>query len=100
MVHSTTAVALTLLFGIQSMHAYVQFGWLPQIYRDAGLSASTAGALQALLSSVGILGALVMPTVIARSRGLPAWMVSFGVRSPSGTSACSSPPPRCRGCGR
>jgi len=61
------------------MHAYVQFGWLPSIYRDAGLSASSAGALQALLSGVGIVGALAMPTVIARSRGLHAWMVSFGV---------------------
>lgn len=78
-VHSPTAVALTVLFGVQAMHAYVQFGWLPQIYRDAGLSASSAGALQALLSGVGILGALAMPTVIARSQGLHAWMVSFGV---------------------
>lgn len=77
--HSRTAIALTVLFGIQSMHAYVQFGWLPQIYRDAGMSASSAGALQALLSGVGILGALAMPTVIARDRGLHAWMVSFGV---------------------
>lgn len=79
MIHSPTAVALTVLFGVQSMHAYVQFGWLPQIYRDAGISASSAGALQALLASVGILGALAMPTVIARSSGLHAWMVSFGV---------------------
>lgn len=79
MIHSPTAIALTVLFGVQSMHAYVQFGWLPQIYRDAGISASSAGALQALLSSVGILGALAMPTVIARSTGLHAWMVSFGV---------------------
>lgn len=78
-IHSPTAIALTVLFGVQSMHAYVQFGWLPQIYRDAGISASSAGALQALLSSVGILGALAMPTVIARSSGLHAWMVFFGV---------------------
>jgi CP family cyanate transporter-like MFS transporter len=79
MVHSPTAVALTVLFGVQSMHAYVQFGWLPQIFRDAGLPASTAGALQALVSGVGIVGALAMPTVIARASGLHAWMVSFGV---------------------
>lgn len=79
MAHSPTAVALTVLFGVQAMHAYVQFGWLPQIFRDAGISASSAGALQALLSSVGIVGALAMPTVIARSSGLHAWMVSFGV---------------------
>jgi len=78
-IHSPTAVALTLLFGIQSMHAYVQFGWLPQIYRDAGLPATTAGLLQALLSSVGIVGALVIPTIVARSRGLHAWMIMFGV---------------------
>ncbi len=78
-VHSPTAIALTVLFGIQSMHAYVQFGWVPTIYRDAGVSAASAGALQALLSGVGILGALAMPTVIARGRGLRPLMVTFGV---------------------
>lgn len=77
--HSPTAIALTVLFGVQAMHAYVQFGWLPQIFRDAGISPSSAGALQALLSSVGILGALAMPTVIARGNGLRPLMVSFGV---------------------
>jgi CP family cyanate transporter-like MFS transporter len=77
--HSPTAIALTVLFGVQSMHAYVQFGWLPQIYRDAGLSASSAGALQALLSGVGIAGALLMPTVIARNHGLRPLGMSFGI---------------------
>lgn len=78
-VHSPTAIALTVLFGVQSMHAYVQFGWVPTIYRDAGLSASAAGALLSLLSSVGILGALAMPTVISRGRGLRPLMVCFGI---------------------
>ncbi len=78
-IHSPTAVALTVLFGIQSMHAYVQFGWVPTIYRDAGLSASTAGALQGLLSAVGVVGALAMPTVIARGRGLRVLVVLFGL---------------------
>ena len=77
--HSPTALALTVLFGVQSMHAYVQFGWLPQIFRDAGLSASSAGAMQALLSGVGVVGALAMPTVIDRGRGLRPLAVSFGV---------------------
>lgn len=76
---SPTAVALAVLFGVQSMHAYVQFGWLPQVYRDAGISATHAGALQALLSSVGIAGALVLPTIIDRGRGLRAIATSFGV---------------------
>ena len=77
--HSPTAVALTVLFGVQAMQAYVQFGWVPTIYRDAGLSASTAGALQGLLSAVGVVGALAMPTVIARGRGLRVLMVLFGL---------------------
>ena len=75
---SPTAVALTVLFAVQAMHAYIQFGWLPQIYRDAGLSAAYAGALQALLSGITIIGGLVMPTVIARSRSLAPHMVVFG----------------------
>jgi len=75
---SPTAVALTVLFGTQAMHAYVQFGWLPQIYRDAGLSATYAGALQALLSGITIIGGLVMPAVIARARTLAPHMVTFG----------------------
>ncbi|MGC5584324.1 MFS transporter [Ornithinimicrobium sp. W1679] len=81
---SPTAVALTALFGIQSMNAYVQFGWLPQIYRDAGLSATSAGLLMSLLTALGIVGGLLMPTVIARSRTLAPWMVAFGVLQVSG----------------
>jgi CP family cyanate transporter-like MFS transporter len=76
---SPTAVAMTALFGMQSMHAYIQFGWLPQIYRDSGLSATHAGALQALVAGVGIVGSLLMPTVAARSRSLTPYVAAFGV---------------------
>ena len=77
--HSPTALALTTMFGVQSMHAYVQFGWLPQIYRDAGLSATYAGALLASVSGIGLFGGLLMPAVIARGRGLKVGFASFGV---------------------
>lgn len=76
--HSPTAIALTILFGVQSMNAYVQFGWLPQIYRDAGLSATVAGALISIVTGLGIVGGLIMPTVISRSRDMSVWMVAFG----------------------
>jgi CP family cyanate transporter-like MFS transporter len=76
---SPTAVAMAALFGVQSMHAYVQFGWLPQIYRDAGLSSSQSGALMAVVAGIGIVGALLMPSVIMRTRALATWMVGFGV---------------------
>lgn len=78
LISSPTALALTVLFGIQSMNAYVQFGWLPQIYRDAGLSAGYAGILMALLTSLTLVGGLMMPTVIARSPSLRPWMWTFG----------------------
>lgn len=78
LVHSPTALALTALFGMQSMNAYVQFGWLPQIYRDAGLPSSSAGALTSIVAGLGVGGGLLMPTVIHRSRDLSAWMVGFG----------------------
>ena len=79
MAGSPTAIAMTALFGIQSMHAYIQFGWLPQIYRDAGLSPGHAGALTALVAATGIVGALAMPTVIERSRTLTPYLLVFGV---------------------
>ncbi|QBX54485.1 MFS transporter [Nocardioides seonyuensis] len=78
MTTSPTAVAMAALFGVQSMHAYVQFGWLPQIYRDAGISPSAAGLLLSVLAATGIVGALLMPTVIARSEAITAWMLGFG----------------------
>ena len=101
-VHSPTAVALTVLFGIQSMHAYVQFGWVPHdLPRRRPLGVRTPGALQALLSGVGIVGALAMPTVIARGRGLRPLMVSFGVPLALGyVGLLARPGHRSRGCGR
>lgn len=76
---SPTALALTLLFGVQSMNAYIQFGWLPQIYRDAGLSAVHAGALLSLLTLLGVIGGLTMPTVIDRATTLAPHIIAMGV---------------------
>ena len=74
MTSSVTAVALCLYFGVQSMNAYVQFGWVAQIYRDAGLSQSQAGAMMAIIASLGIPGGLIMPTLVARAPGLRVYV--------------------------
>jgi CP family cyanate transporter-like MFS transporter len=58
--------ALALLFGFQSMHAYVSFGWFAQLWRDAGYSPTAAGALVGLLASVSIPLSLWLPTVAGR----------------------------------
>ncbi|WP_445330584.1 CynX/NimT family MFS transporter [Streptomyces sp. GSL17-111] len=63
---SRIAWALGCFFGLQATAAYVTMGWVPQIYRDAGLSASTAGVLLAVTMGLGIPLSFVLPRVAAR----------------------------------
>lgn len=70
---SPTAVFLMLFFGLQSMHAYIQMGWLPKIYVDHGVSASTASLALALTGSFNIVGGLIMPVIIHRLRSI-VWL--------------------------
>jgi MFS transporter, CP family, cyanate transporter len=60
------AWALAVYFGSQSIQAYAAFGWLPQVYRDAGYSAATSGLLLAEVTAVGIPVALALPALAAR----------------------------------
>ena len=78
-VRSRRALGLALFFGIQSMQAYVCFGWLAQILRDAGVPAATASLLMSYYSALGFPAALVMPIVVARSRDLRPYVVAFAV---------------------
>ncbi|TNM36713.1 MFS transporter, partial [Nocardioides albidus] len=50
---SPTAWAVTLLFGTQSIYAYVTMSWLPSVYADAGFSDETAGLLLAASITIG-----------------------------------------------
>lgn len=79
LLRSPTAIALTVMFGVQSMNAYTQFGMLPQILTSSGLTPTRAGLIIAVISGWGIVGGLVMPTVIARFRRLPWLVAGFGV---------------------
>ncbi|WP_407564086.1 CynX/NimT family MFS transporter [Streptomyces sp. 184] len=63
---SPTAWALAVFFGLQATAAYVILGWLPQIYRDAGVPASTAGLLLAVAMGMGVPLAFVLPRIAAR----------------------------------
>ena len=81
---SRTAVALCVYFGVQSMHAYVQFGWAAQIYRDAGLAQSQAGLAVAVLAALGIPGGLIMPSLVARARGLRFYITGLAACTAAG----------------
>ena len=64
---SPTALFIMLFFGLQSMNAYIQMGWLPKIYVDSGVSPANASISLAILGVWGIIGGVIMPTVIART---------------------------------
>ncbi|ATG50278.1 MFS transporter [Brachybacterium vulturis] len=84
LLRSPTAIALTLMFALQSLNAYTQFGMLPLVLTDAGISPARAGVLVAVIAGWGLVGGLVMPTVIARVPGLP-WIVGgFGLLNAAG----------------
>ncbi|MEU1370841.1 MFS transporter [Streptomyces sp. NPDC005803] len=75
---SRTAWALACFFGLQATAAYITMGWMPQIFRDAGVSAGTAGVLLALTMAMGVPLAFVIPRVAARMKHQGAIVVCLG----------------------
>lgn len=73
---SPLAWATVACFGAQSAQAYAQFGWFPAILQDAGLSDGYAGAMQGLLSAIGIPVTLALPILMAwvGDRPVLPWM--------------------------
>ena len=58
--------AMATAFGLQSLQAYTIFGWLPQVYRDAGLPPATAGLLLGVVSGLSIPISAWVPQAAAR----------------------------------
>ncbi|WP_231482784.1 MFS transporter [Nocardioides sp. URHA0020] len=67
-------VAMALFFGLQSLQAYAIFGWVAQLWRDSGYSATVAGVLAGLLAGTAIPLSLWLPNVLARSPD-PRWVM-------------------------
>ncbi|KRF46459.1 hypothetical protein ASH01_21995 [Terrabacter sp. Soil811] len=65
---------MAVFFGLQSVQAFAGFGWLAQIYRDAGFSASAAGMLLGVVTATVVPLSLLMPLVVARA-GHPGALV-------------------------
>lgn len=78
-VRSRTAWALAGYFGLQATGAYITMGWLPQIFRDAGVSAPTAGVLLAVTMVMGVPLAFVIPGLAARTKNQGAIAATLGV---------------------
>ncbi|MFF0205114.1 CynX/NimT family MFS transporter [Streptomyces sp. NPDC005017] len=63
---SRTAWALAVFFGLQATAAYITMGWMAQIFRDAGVAASSAGLLLAVTMVMGVPLAFVIPRLATR----------------------------------
>ncbi|MGX1884141.1 CynX/NimT family MFS transporter [Streptomyces sp. NPDC055287] len=76
---SRTAWALACFFGLQATAAYITMGWMPQIFRDAGVSPGTAGVLLAVTMAMGIPLAFVIPRLASRMRTQGPIVVALGL---------------------
>ncbi|GHJ95633.1 MFS transporter [Streptomyces sp. NE5-10] len=78
MYRSRTAWALACFFGLQATGAYITMGWMPQIFRDSGVPASTAGVLLAVTMVMGVPLAFVIPRLATRMRQQGPIVVALG----------------------
>ncbi|MFF8828757.1 CynX/NimT family MFS transporter [Streptomyces sp. NPDC015131] len=76
---SRTAWALGCFFGLQATGAYITMGWMPQIFRDAGVSAGTAGVLLAVTMVMGVPLAFVIPRLATRMKNQGPIVVVLGL---------------------
>ncbi|MEV7683335.1 MFS transporter [Streptomyces sp. NPDC088341] len=76
---SRTAWALACFFGLQATGAYITMGWMPQVFRDAGVPAGTAGLLLAVTMVMGVPLAFVIPGLAARMRNQGPIVVGLGI---------------------
>jgi CP family cyanate transporter-like MFS transporter len=60
-------VSMVFFFGLQSLQAYVVFGWFASMWRDAGYSDAASGVLVGLLAAMSIPLSLWAPAALARS---------------------------------
>jgi CP family cyanate transporter-like MFS transporter len=65
---------LVVMFACQSGLAYSVFGWLPTLYRDAGLDAVTAGTQLGYVNLVGLVLAFALPMHLGR-RPRARWVI-------------------------
>ncbi|MFE2498151.1 CynX/NimT family MFS transporter [Streptomyces scopuliridis] len=76
---SRTAWGLACFFGLQATGAYITMGWMPQIFRDAGISAGTAGLLLAVTMVMGVPLAFVIPRTAARMKNQGPIVIALGL---------------------
>lgn len=78
------AWAVTVYFAMQSLVAYVVMGWLPEVFKAAGMTAGQAGALLGFLLLVGVPISMVLPPLVTKTRSQSWWALGLAVTGISG----------------
>ncbi|MEV8504258.1 MFS transporter [Actinoplanes sp. NPDC051475] len=94
--HQPMAWALAVYFGLQSTAAYVIMGWLPQVFRDAGIPPTTAGLLFAVTALLGVPLSFALSAVagrLPRQSGLAVGIGLFGLAGYAGLWAAPAAAP-------
>ncbi|CAN5903970.1 CynX/NimT family MFS transporter [soil metagenome] len=86
LVRSPLAWTMAVFFATQSAQAYAQFGWLPTIYADAGLSPSAAALMLTVATAVGVPAPLVLPSYARRRTDHRPLVVAFASLTATGLS--------------
>lgn len=69
---------MALFFGLQSLQAYAVFGWFPNLYRSAGLSATDAGVLLGVITGISVPLSFIVPTLTVRPRAQVPLLLAMG----------------------
>ncbi|MDR7300687.1 CP family cyanate transporter-like MFS transporter [Haloactinomyces albus] len=77
--HSPLAWAVTGYFAMQSLVAYVVMGWLPEVFKAAGMAAGQAGALLGLLLLIGVPVSMVLPPLVTKTRSQSWWALGLAL---------------------
>lgn len=83
-VRSKLAWAMAGFFGLQSSLAYSLLGWLPQVYRDAGLSAGDAALMLGVLTMVSLPVPLLLPALVQRFASQAPIVICLGLSALTG----------------
>ncbi|MFR9731263.1 CynX/NimT family MFS transporter [Saccharopolyspora sp. MS10] len=78
LMRSPLAWVITAYFAMQSTIAYVVMGWLPEVFKGAGMDATSAGALLGVLLLIGVPINMVLPPLVTRTRGQSGWALLMG----------------------
>jgi len=71
------AWSMAVFFGIQSLQAYVVFGWVPAVLTAAGMSQDAAGGMLSIATAIGIPISALVPTMLGAYRRHEAFVIAF-----------------------